>query len=224
MKPNQTIRGVLFDMDGTMIDNMMVHHRTWQLVLADLELDLTLEEVRQTIHGKNEEILARLFGDKYGPAEIAEYAYLKEARYRKVFADDLALIDGLPAFLDDLQKHQIPMAIGTAAPQENVDWAMETLNLGQYFDTVIHAGMVQRGKPDPQVFEMAAAGIGLTTSECVVFEDSPTGVKTALNAGCPCIVITTTHTVSEFDAFPNILAFISDFRGLDAAAVMALCG
>jgi beta-phosphoglucomutase len=219
---NQAIRGILFDMDGTMIDNMMVHHRTWQLFLAELGLDLTLEEVRLTIHGKNEEILARLFGNKYAPYEIAELANLKEARYREVFADDLSLIAGLPEFLADLQAKNIPMAIGTAAPAENVDWAMEQLDLSRYFETVIHAGMVSRGKPDPQVFEMAAAGIGLTAPECLVFEDSPTGVKTALNAGCPCVVVLTSHMMQEFADFPNVVAYITDFKGLKTDLVGCL--
>jgi beta-phosphoglucomutase len=199
-----------------------VHHRTWQLFLSELGLDMSLEEVRLTIHGKNEEILARLFGDKYPPYEIAELANLKEARYREVFADDLALIAGLPAFLADLKNHQIPMAIGTAAPAENVDWAMEQLDLYRYFETFIHAGMVSRGKPDPQVFEMAATGIGLTAPECLVFEDSPTGVKTALNAGSKCIVVLTSHTTEEFADYPNVVAYITDYQGITAELIMSL--
>jgi beta-phosphoglucomutase len=205
-------KGFIFDMDGTMVDNMMVHHRAWQIKLAELGLDLDIEAVRQTIHGKNEEILARLFGDRYTAAERFQLAWEKEARYREVFRDDLQLIGGLSEFLALVHQKGIPMAIGTAAPVENVDFVLDTLGLRHYFGAVVHAGDVRLGKPDPQVFQLAAQGLGLDVADCLVFEDSPTGVKTALNAGCNAIVITTTHTRIEFAGFDNVLFFIEDYH------------
>lgn len=82
-------RAFIFDMDGTMVDNMMVHHRAWQRKLAALGLDLTLEEVRQSIHGINEEILGRLFGDRFSPEERHRIAWEKEAEYRDIFLSEL---------------------------------------------------------------------------------------------------------------------------------------
>ena len=204
--------GFIFDMDGTMVDNMMVHHRAWQLMLAELGLDLSLEEVRQTIHGKNEEILARLFGDRFSPEERRKIAWEKEARYREVFRDSLTLVKGLPEFLDKAMSLNIPMAIGTAAPAENVDFVLDTLDLRPYFRSVVHAGMVTNGKPDPQVFQMAAELAGLAIQNCLVFEDSPTGVHTSLNAGSKTAVITTTHTAPEFAVYDNVVHFFSDYE------------
>lgn len=205
-------KGIIFDMDGTMVDNMMVHHRAWQLKLADLGLDLSLDEVRQTIHGKNEEILERLFGNRFTAAERRQLAWEKEARYREVFRDELALVEGLPEFLEKLNSAQIPLAIGTAAPPENVDFVLDALDLRRLFRSVVHAEMVEFGKPHPQVFELAAAGIGVSVESCIVFEDSPTGVRTAKNADCPAVVITTTHSREEFSEFDNVLFFIEDYR------------
>lgn len=198
-------------MDGTMVDNMMVHHRAWQIKLKDLGLDLPLEEVRKTIHGKNEEILLRLFGDRYTQEERLRLAWEKEEAYRVVFKDSLQLIEGLPAFLEQCREHQIALAIGSAAPGENVVFVLDNLDLNHYFKAVVHADLVNKGKPDPQVFHMAADALGVPASECIVFEDSPVGVQTALNAGCKAVVITTTHTEEEFAHFPNVLFFIKNY-------------
>ncbi len=192
----------------------MVHHRAWQLKLADLGLNLSLEEVRQTIHGKNEEILERLFGDRFSPAERAHHAWDKEARYREVFREQLSLVPGCMAFLELAHARGIPMAIGTAAPAENVDFVLDTLKIRHFFKGVVHAGMVKKGKPDPQVFRIAAATMGLQADQCLVFEDSPTGVHTALNCGADAVVITTTHTRAEFERFSNVVRFVPDFVGM----------
>lgn len=204
--------GVIFDMDGTMVDNMMTHHRAWQRKLADLGLELSLEEVKEKIHGVNEEILERLFGDRLSPAARKQISYEKEAVYREVFLPELRLVEGLDVLLDQMAHAKIPMAIGTAAPAENVDFVLDHLQLRPYYQEVIHAGMVERGKPDPEVFHKAAAGLGLPAQRCVVFEDSITGAETALRAGSPCVVITTTHTQEEFSHFPHILGCFPDFK------------
>ena len=204
------IRGIIFDMDGTMVDNMMVHHRAWHAQLASLGLDLSLAEVQARIHGVNTEILQRLFGDRFDAAERIRTE--KEARYRQLFSQELRLVDGLPELLDELRAARIPLAIGTAAPVENVDFVLDRLQLRGYFRSVRHAGHVRRGKPDPEIFQLAAADLGLATTECLVFEDSLTGAATARNAGCPAIILTTTHAEPEFAAFSHIQRFVADYR------------
>ncbi len=204
-------------MDGTMIDNMMVHHRAWQKQLSSLGLEISLEEVKASIHGVNTEILQRLFGDRYTEADRIQISAEKEARYRELFAQDLRLIDGLAELLEELRALSIPMGIGTAAPAENVDFVLDQLQLRDYFPVVRHAGNVQKGKPDPEIFLQVAAALGLNSNECLVFEDSITGAETALNANCPAIVVTSTHAAEEFAHFPHIRRFINDYRGTDWA-------
>ena len=206
----------IFDMDGTMVDNMMVHHRAWQIKLAELGLEMELEAVRQTIHGKNEEILAKLFGERFTPEEFKRISWEKENAYRRQFISELKLIEGLPGFLQKVQAKGIPMGVGTAAPAENVNFVLDNIyGLRKYFQTVVHAGMVTKGKPDPQVFQMVAEGMGVPIEECLIFEDSPTGVETAHRAGCQVVVVTTTHHQEEFAHFPNVLQFIDDYQDLD---------
>ena len=201
-------------MDGTMVDNMMTHHRAWQRKLAALGLELSLEEVREKIHGINTEILERLFGSRFTPEERARISNEKEAEYRRIFRGELHLVDGLPEFLEALAAAGIPMAIGTAAPPENVDFVLDELNIRHYFRGVFHAGSVSRGKPDPEIFEKAAGSMGLPARDCLVFEDSPTGAEAALRAGSPAIILTTTHHEAEFREFPNVKKFIPDFSSL----------
>jgi beta-phosphoglucomutase len=205
------MKGFIFDMDGTMVDNMMTHHHAWQIKLRELGLEMSLHEVHQTIHGKNEEIIERLFGTRFTPEQRRQIAEEKEERYREVFLSELKLIDGLQAFLDDCLLKNIPLSIGTAAPPANVNFAMDNLSLHPFFKKVIHADLVSLGKPNPEVFTKAAAGMGVPLSNCLVFEDSPIGATTAFNAGCPVVIVLTTHKREEFERLPNVVKFINDY-------------
>ncbi len=201
-------------MDGTMVDNMMVHHRAWQRKLAELGLPMSLEEIKEKVHGINEEILERLFGERFTPEERRRISWEKEAAYREIFLPDLKLVRGLPVFLEKIKAAGIPMAVGTAAPTENVDFVVDNLNLRPYFTGIFDAKSVTKGKPDPEIFEVAAAAMGLSASECLIFEDSVTGAEAARRAKARSVIVTTTHAREEFEHFENIVRFIEDFEGL----------
>lgn len=203
--------GFIFDMDGTMVDNMMVHHRAWQIKLNSLGLNLTLEEVRQSIHGINEEIIARLFSERFTTEERRRIAAEKEETYRQVFLPELKLIDGLSEFLEKCSEKQIPLSIASAAPAENVEFVLENLPIQHFFKAVIHAAKVSKGKPDPEVLIKAAAEMNVPLAKCLMFEDSPVGAATAFNANIPVVVVTTTHVKEEFAHLPNVVKFIKDF-------------
>lgn len=209
------MKGVIFDMDGTMVDNMMVHHRIWQRVLKGLGLDWSIDKVKAEIHGVNTEILKRLFGNQYSEEERVRISNEKEAAYRAYFEPKLELIEGLSEFLERLHEANIPMAIGTAAPRENADFVLDTLNIRHYFKGVFHAGSVQKGKPDPEIFIKAAASMNLSPADCLVFEDSVSGAATAKNAGCKAIIVTTTHSVEEFAHFDHILQFVNNYTEVE---------
>ncbi len=206
---------LIFDMDGTMVDNMMVHHRGWQKTLAEYGLDLTLEEVKATCHGKNVEIIERLFPGQYNLAERERISFEKESGYRAIFLPELNLVDGLSELLETARKAGIPMGIGTAAPKANVDFVLDNLHIRHYFKAVVHADDVDKGKPNPEVFFKVADRMGMPYRECLVFEDSPTGAKTALNAGMKAIVLTTTHAEHEFTGILSVIRCVPDFTGID---------
>lgn len=222
MKPTFSFLGkpyqaMLFDMDGTLIDNMMVHHEAWRVALAERGIHLTLEQVQAEIHGVNTEIMARLFGEQFTAAEAAQFAYDKEAAYRRIYADEIALIPGVQVFLDRAKALNVPMAIATAAPVENVDFVFDKLPIAPYFSALKHAGDVSRGKPDPQVFVLAAEALGADIEQCLIFEDSITGALAAKNAKADAVIITTTHAEAEFAGIGDIVVFADDYLSFEIA-------
>lgn len=214
--------GFIFDMDGTMIDNMMVHHRAWQAKLAAVGLDLTLNEVVAQCHGRNDEILTRLFGDRFSADERRQISQEKEAQYRLTFKDQLKLVAGLPEFLQQAYELGIPMGIGTAANIENVDFVLNTLNIRHFFGAILCESDVTKGKPDPEVFLKAANRLGVPAAQCLVFEDSPTGARAARNAGMKAVILTTTHQQPEFAEFKNVVALVPDYTALRAGDLQKL--
>ena len=208
-------QGILFDLDGTLVDNMMVHHRAWQRKLGELGLDYTLDRVKADIHGVNTEILERLFGDRYTHEERLTISRDKEAAYREIFAPEMAAntVGGALEFIRAAYDLDVPMAVGTAGPEENAFFVIDGLGIRSMMGHIVHSGMVTNGKPDPEVFRQAAAGIHVKLEDCLVFEDSVTGARAANNAGCPVVVLTTTHAREEFDGL-EVAAFREDFRGL----------
>jgi beta-phosphoglucomutase len=206
---------LIFDMDGTMVDNMMTHHLGWQKTLAVYGLSLTLEEVMATCHGKNIEIIERLFPGKYTREEKERISFEKESWYRDIFLPELKLVNGLPELLETAGRHHIPMGIGTAAPKANVDFVLDNLGIRHLFQAIVHADDVQQGKPAPEVFFKVADQLGVPYGQCLVFEDSPTGAKTALNAGMKAIILTTTHRVEEFANIASVRACVPDYAAID---------
>jgi beta-phosphoglucomutase len=208
-------RAILFDLDGTLVNNMMVHHRAWQRKLGELGLEYSLERVKEEIHGVNVEILERLFGDRYSTEERERIAREKEEAYREIFAPTFRenIVAGATDFIERAYAADVPMAIATAGPGENADFAVDRLGIRERLGHLVHSGMVTNGKPDPEVFQQAAEGIGIPLRECLIFEDSVTGARAANRAGCPVVVLTTTHRREEFAGL-EVAAFRDDFRGL----------
>jgi beta-phosphoglucomutase len=189
----------IFDMNGTMIDDMHYHEQAWFDVLVNqLKAPLTSEQVRHQIYGTAAEMFIRVFGtNAFSPEEIEAITEQKERKYREEFLPHLKLIDGLDVFLNKIKSNNIPMAIGTAAPLLNIDFVLDNLNLHSYFPVVIGPHDVVRSKPDPEVFLKAASRLGVAPEHCIVFEDAPKGIEAAARAGMKAIAITSYHTEEE---------------------------
>lgn len=216
MPQNQkTRKGIIFDMDGTLIDNMMIHHRAWQIRLAQDGHQFSLQEVIEKCHGKNIEILERLFGNLYSPEQRQAFSDEKENIYREIIKNELEALPGLIEVLSWAYEHEIPMGIGTAAQYKNVDLTLDTLNIRNYFDAIVADTDVRAGKPNPEVFLKVAEKLGVEPKNCLVFEDSPVGACTAQNAGMKVIILTTTHQSHEFEKYATVLKCIKDYTEID---------
>ncbi len=207
------MKAFLFDLNGTMIDDMDYHTDTWHEILNnDLGANLSREAVKMEMYGKNHELLVRVFGEeKFSEEEKDQISFEKERRYQKTFKPHLKLIDGLDKLLERADEKGIKMAIGSAAITYNVDFVLDGLNIRKYFPVVISADHVVVSKPDPETFLKGAEGLGIKPEDCIVFEDNPKGVESARRAGMKCVVLTTMHEEYEFAGLDNILVFVKDY-------------
>jgi len=205
---------LIFDLDGTMVDNMRYHQLAWQELLHELGYDWSIQEIRDRVWGKNEEIFERLFPGRFTPAEIQAHSLKKELRYIDIYRPHIQLIDGLEVLLQNAKKAKLALAIATAAPRVCVEFVMHTLELAHYVELVVQADEVTHSKPHPETFLTAAARLGVSTDRCIIFEDAPVGVRAAHAAEISSYVVLSTHPEEEFTEFSSVLGFMKDFRGV----------
>ncbi|MDR6944867.1 HAD family hydrolase [Mucilaginibacter pocheonensis] len=207
------MKAFIFDLNGTMINDMTYHTKAWQTLLNDqLGGNFTWDEVKPQMYGKNAEVLVRMFGpNRFTAEEMDRLSYEKEEKYQQEFLPHLALLPGLHQFLDAAYQKGIPMAIGSAAIPFNIDFVLDNLNIRHYFKAIVSADDVVLSKPHPETFSKAAALLNVQPADCVVFEDVPKGAEAAANAGIKTVVITTTHEPHEFEKLQNVLHFAKDF-------------
>ncbi|SEO13131.1 haloacid dehalogenase superfamily, subfamily IA, variant 3 with third motif having DD or ED [Mucilaginibacter gossypiicola] len=207
------MKAFIFDLNGTMINDMPFHTKAWQYLLnTDLGGNFTWDEVKPQMYGKNQEVLVRMFGpDRFTIEEMDRLSYLKEQRYQDEFLPHLALLPGLHEFLEKAYQTGIPMAIGSAAIPFNIDFVLDNLNIRHYFKAIVSADDVVLSKPHPETFLKAAELLGTLPTDCIVFEDVPKGAEAAANAGMKAVVLTTTHQQDEFEALQNVIHFADDF-------------
>ena len=207
----------IFDLNGTMIDDMEYHARAWYDILNHgLKAGLTKNEVNMQMYGKNDELLERIFGkNHFDETRMKELSLEKERRYQQAYLPNLKLINGLQQFLERSEQSGIPMAIGSAAITFNIDFVLDNLNIRHFFKAVVSADDVTTSKPDPETFIKCAKLLNVSPEHCIVFEDAPKGVEAAQNAGMKCIVLTTMHEKEDFSQYKNVIEFIKDYTSVN---------
>ena len=208
------MKAFIFDLNGTMIDDMTYHTRAWQNLLNNqLGGTFSWDEIKPQMYGKNSEVLMRMFGpDRFTIDEMDRLSLEKEKRYQEEFLPHLALLPGLREFLEKAYQAGIQMAIGSAAIPFNIDFVLDNLNIRHYFKAIVSADDVKLSKPHPETFLKAAELLSVPPTACLVFEDVPKGAEAAANAGMNAIIITTTHEPHEFAGLQNVSHFAADFK------------
>lgn len=211
---------VLFDMDGVIIDSNPYHKDAWMAFCRRYQVELKEEDVPKYIYGKtNKMALVDVFQREFSPEESFRMSEEKEAIYRDLHRADISLIKGLPALLESFQQHQVPLAVCTNAPVANLDFMLEETGIRPYFQVLIDASKVSKGKPDPEIYLKAAQMLGISPDRCIVMEDSTVGVEAGLRAGMKVVAITTTHSPQELS---HTHLVIDDFDELRVDMLEAL--
>jgi beta-phosphoglucomutase len=181
---------VIWDVDGTLVDTAELHFRAWVELCRDLGRDFTRADFAATFGRRNPEIIRHLFGDRFDDAAIDDLGYRKEELYKAAARQGVSLLPGARALLEGLHAAGFRQAIGSSAPRGNVDLILEMTRSARFFDAISSAEDTQRGKPDPQVFLVAAEKLSVPPRRCVVMEDAVAGVEAAKAGGMKCVGVT----------------------------------
>lgn len=207
-------RAFIFDLNGTMVDDMDFHTRAWQSVLNEAtNAGLSFADLKREMYGKNEELLDRVFGaGRFSEAEVRQLVAAKEQRYRETFLPHLRLVDGLDEWLRQAHGAGVPLAIASAAIRSNIDFVVDNLGIRHLFAAMVAAEDVVQSKPHPETFLKAADQLGMAPEQCIVFEDAPKGVEAAANAGMQAVVRSAVYGPEAFAGFQNTLAMVTDYH------------
>jgi beta-phosphoglucomutase family hydrolase len=186
------LSAAIFDLDGTLVDNMRFHVQAWVAMSRSLGLETPAERFEREFNGRrNEEIFPALLGRPVPPEELARLSEQKESHYRALYAPHLAPLRGARELLARLRDAGLGLAVASAGPRPNRAFVLDGLQLRPFFAHVIGAEDVTRGKPAPDLFLAAARALGVDPSGCVVFEDAVHGIHAARAAGMLAVGVTT---------------------------------
>lgn len=193
----QSSQAVIFDMDGVLVLSGPAHWIAWRDVAQAEGIALTREQFLGFNGMTNQDICERLWGTRATPAFVAAIADTKERAYRAAVQAAVPLAPGCRELLTTLRSHALGLAVGTSGPKENVDLILDGGGIRSFFGGVVHAGLVLRGKPAPDIFLRAAELLGVPPRDCVVVEDAPNGIQAALAAGMRVVGVGTNHGLDE---------------------------
>lgn len=188
---------VIFDVDGVLIDSYQAHFKSWREMFAEKRLSFTEEEFRSTFGRTSHDIIAALYGEDLSDEEIRTWDDRKEALYRDIIRQDFPAVDGAAELLDDLAAAGFKLAVGSSGPPANIELTLQCLGRTHLFSAAVTRVDVTRGKPDPQVFQIAGERLGSLPAECVVVEDAPAGIEAANRAEMASVALTGTATRAQ---------------------------
>ncbi|MHC4333099.1 MAG: HAD family hydrolase [Planctomycetota bacterium] len=204
--------GVIFDLDGVLIDTAKFHKQSW-FDLAEKEgFEITSEFFYETFGMQNYQIIPILAKHDVSPEEVHRLSKWKEQRYRDLIEDAQILAPGADALLAYLKPSGFLLAIGSSAPRKNMDFVLERIGVADYFDAFVVGEDVENGKPAPDTFLKAAEKLSLPPECCVVVEDAVAGVQAAKSADMRVIALTTTRPREDLTHADLIIDSLADLK------------
>ncbi|MDD3544167.1 MAG: HAD family phosphatase [Kiritimatiellae bacterium] len=184
---------LIFDMDGVLADNSDYHVLAWTEYARLFGRELTADEIKRRLGFNNREYMRFLLNREPTDNEVERSTVEKEALYRKIFGPHLAAPAGLMPLLKFARGKKVMCGVATSAPEENVKFVLDGLNIRHYFNEVVDATHVKNCKPDPEIYRVAADRLGVEPGRCLVFEDAIAGIKSAKAAGMRVIALTSSY-------------------------------
>jgi beta-phosphoglucomutase family hydrolase len=185
-------KGVIWDLDGVLVDTGELHYLSWRAVLPEYKIDFTREVFQTTFGMNNTGVLSTFLGYTPDPELVDEISARKEQWFREQARGHAPALPGVRTWLERLRAAGYRQAIASSAPPQNIDALIDNVDLRGYFDAIV-SGFDLPGKPDPTTFLKAAEAIAVRPQRCVVVEDATAGVQGAMRAGMRCIAVTTTN-------------------------------
>jgi len=211
---------VIFDMDGVICHTNPYHSRAFRVFFSERDLSPTDEEFAQHMFGKsNSYILKHFLEREIVGEEFVRMEDEKESLFRELYEPYVEPIAGFTEFLQDLKNHNLKTAVATSAPRANLDLIAGKLDLFALMNSFMASEDVTKHKPDPQVYLTSAERLGMKPKDCVVFEDSYSGVSAAINAGMKVVGVLSSHTKEEL---PPCDDYIEDYSGMTFERVAGL--
>ncbi|MFT4738063.1 MAG: beta-phosphoglucomutase [Cyclobacteriaceae bacterium] len=213
--------GLIFDMDGVIVDNNQYHYRAWKQMCDAHGKAIDENIYREQMNGRTlAELVNFIFDKEMSKEEALAVGQEKEAHYRTLYQPYLEPTKGLLPLLSDAFDEGIPMVIGTSAPKENVNFILNGLGIGHYFNAVLDDRAVSKGKPDPDIYLKCAKAINRPNNHCIVFEDAVSGLKAGKAAGSSTVALATSHRREELSA-DLIINHFSEFNLTEAKKLLA---
>ena len=216
------LKGLLFDMDGVLVNNLEVHRAAFAEFFRRYGVERSFDELSRVFGKGNDDIMGELMPKEVVErVGIRELGYEKEAIYREIYAPIIEPQPGLLAFLAEAEEAGLRSAVGSSGYRVNVDFVLDKCRIRSYFEAIVAGDEVTRCKPDPEIYLTAAAKLGLRPEECVVFEDAEAGIEAAKRAGIKVVALATTFT-REFLEGTEADAIVDDFREVSVEMLQQL--
>ena len=188
------IDAVIFDVDGVLVDSYAAHFESWKRLGGETGVTLTEAQFAESFGRRSREVIRQHWGSMrhLTDAEVERLDYRKEKLFREILEKDFPGMDGARELIEALATGEMRIAVGSSAPRENVDLVLNRLGVGDHVQVVMTGEDVQRGKPDPQVFLLAAERLRVPCDRCVVIEDAVPGIEAARSAGMKAVALVST--------------------------------
>jgi beta-phosphoglucomutase family hydrolase len=186
-------KGVIWDLDGVIVDTGTFHFEAWKKSLEEMGLTFSQEKFALIFGRRNRDMVMEVVGETLSTEEMERISARKESLFREALKGKVRPLPGVLFWLEELQRRGYRQALATSAPQENMEMMVGSLGIEGFFDKIVLGDKVSAGKPDPEIFLLAAKALELYPARCVVIEDAVAGVKAAKRAGMRCIAVATSH-------------------------------